>query len=198
MQEKEINELNYWKREAEKDPSILNNPESDRVYKTYLQIDNNTFKDKIVVDVGCGPLGILRLYNAKLKFGVDHLINEYSRIGYKLLNHDIVYLCCKSEEICLIDGYADFVISRNALDHVDDFYKTMDEIHRILKRDGELIFAVDLRTRVSSAAHPRILNKKIIEETCKDRYYDIKIQVYPKGYNDNDTYEVGYFKGRKR
>ncbi|MCJ7544038.1 MAG: methyltransferase domain-containing protein, partial [Phycisphaerae bacterium] len=64
------------------------------------------------------------------------------------------------------DDYFDLVIIRNALDHVDDPWQTLDEIFRVLKPTGALYVWIYLYTRYGSFCY-RTLNfftRKFVQE----------------------------------
>ncbi|MFN8496849.1 MAG: methyltransferase domain-containing protein [Anaerolineae bacterium] len=88
-------------------------------YCEYFDIDAETFADKVVVDIGCGPAGALHHFQASHKFGVDVLAKYYTVLPIDW--QDIIYLGCAAEQMPLMDEYVDVVISSNALDHVASF-----------------------------------------------------------------------------
>lgn len=144
-------------------------------YCNILRLNKNTFKDKIVVDIGCGPKGSLHYFNAKLKIGIDPLINVYKEF-FKLNNHKMLYINSKAENIPLEDEFVDFVISENALDHVDNFRQTIMEIYRILKPEGKIIFQINYR-RTSTVTEPIILNYKVVNEILQ-KYFNFQIKEH--------------------
>lgn len=137
-------------------------------YCRELMIKESSFKNKIVVDIGCGPWGSLHFFKAKMKFGVDNLAHEYQK-EFKTQNHDMVYLNCHSHKIPLLDNFADAVISNNALDHVDNFEKTIQEIYRILKPKGKIILNFNLRP-FSLLTEPQILSQERINKVLKGKF----------------------------
>ncbi len=55
-----------------------------------------------------------------------------------------VYLSIGAENLPLLDDCADLIICRNALDHMPNPRTTLNEISRILKRDGVMFASVDI------------------------------------------------------
>lgn len=106
--------------------------------------NKNFLKDKIVVDVGPGPMGLLEGSDARIKIAVEPLAGEFKRHNLLLKKSDVIYLNQTAEKIPLLDEFADVVISRNNLDHVDDPARVVQEIYRILKPKGYLILNVDI------------------------------------------------------
>jgi len=148
---KYISELNYWYiRSRIEGKEVFIQEESLRNtfmrYCSRLEVNKNTFKDKIVIDVGCGPRGTLHYFNAKLKIGADPLANFYRKF-FNVDKQDMIYINSEAENIQLDDNFADFVISVNALDHVENFKQTIKEIYRILKPEGIIIFQLNFNKK---------------------------------------------------
>lgn len=57
------------------------------------------FQGKKVLDLGCAPYGGLIDFADCGKYGVDHLADEYKKIGYPLDKHGINYYQAKSEKL---------------------------------------------------------------------------------------------------
>ena len=193
-------ELNYWKNTFkdkyhqyywQNDEKSLKN-----VFDTYcdeLNINKNSFKDRVVIDVGCGPMGSLHFFNAKMKFGVDILANQYNQ-EFNLQKHDMIYLDCHSHKIPLLDESADVVISRNALDHVDNFEKTINEIYRVLKIKGEILLSFCLRP-FSLITEPQILTRQRIKKALMGKF-NYKIIKKLKQNNSRD-HEIIIIQGKR-
>ncbi len=109
-------------------------------YFNSLQVNEDSFIDCRVLDIGCGPLPNLKWFNGADRYGIDHLISVYKYIGFPLENYDppITYFDAPAEKIPVEDNFFDIVISVNAIDHVDDFGAVAKEIARVLKPTGKL------------------------------------------------------------
>jgi len=109
-------------------------------YLSDLKLRKDAFVGKRVADIGCGAFPLLLVFENCERWGFDHLINKYMEIGYPLeeFKDQATFVNCKSEKIPVPDNFFDVVISRNSLDHVDDFSRTCREIKRILKPGGFL------------------------------------------------------------
>ncbi len=167
--------------------------ETHEKYKTFLEIGENDFKDKIVIDIGCGPQGSLHFFNAKLKFGVDPVIKDCSNF-IPLNKHDMVYLNCSAENLPLINEFADVVIAINSLDHVHSFEKTIKEIHRVLKQEGRIIFNLNL-TDKATIAEPELLSIKRVNRALENLFlFNIVKSFSPEG---SVNYERILLKGKK-
>ncbi len=115
---------------------------------SYCGQDQVWLHDKTVLSIGCGCTGELAAWPAAVKIGVDPLLYAYQRLG--LLLDDMagtsrtIHLGVGIEELPLLDDFADLVVCRNALDHMPDPAKGLQQIGRILKRDGTLFVSVDI------------------------------------------------------
>ena len=66
-------------------------------------------------------------------------------MGYPLevYEADTNFVNCKSERMPFDDDFFDVIISRNALDHVDNFEETGAEIKRVLRSEGALYLLIN-------------------------------------------------------
>ena len=105
-----------------------------------FNIDYSFFDGKSVLEVGCGPTGII--------FELD---SSHTRVGLEPMDLDgLIYDEKKKsivkkgigEEIPYPDNFFDTVISFNALDHSVDPMKVIREIHRVLRKDGDFLLWV--------------------------------------------------------
>ena len=104
---------------------------------------DDLFGDRVVVDVGPGPLGFPDACPARIAIGVDPLADRFRERGL-LLDSDALYLAVGAESIPLLADSVDVVVARNSLDHVESPPRAMDEIRRILRPGGMLILSVDV------------------------------------------------------
>lgn len=104
--------------------------------------------DKTVVSIGSGCTADLAAWPAAVKIAVDPLLYAYQRLG--MLVGDVegtartVYLPVAAEDLPLLDGSADLVLCRNALDHMPEPARALTEIQRILRQGGLFFLSVDL------------------------------------------------------
>ena len=113
----------------------------------YLGRDRKWVEDKTVASIGCGCTGDLVAFPAAVKIAIDPLLYVYQRLGMLLKDaagSRTVYLSMGAEDLPLLDGCADLVICRNALDHMPDPGAAVKEIWRILNHDGALFVSVDI------------------------------------------------------
>lgn len=184
---KHANEVKYWSGNVEKE-KILENGFYETFYVSDLKIGREEFEDKVILDIGCGPRGSLEWADmARLRIGLDPLVNEYYKLDGGTLYHKMHYVRGYSEDMPFPDETFDFVFSINSLDHVDDLDETISEIKRVLKIGGTCAIIVD-------ANHRPTVNEPItIDLDLKDRFMDVfeiieervYETVYKTGFRDN-------------
>jgi SAM-dependent methyltransferase len=118
-------------------------------------LEPDFFAGKTVVDVGPGPLGFPDACPARVSIGVEPLAERFRRHGL-LLESDAVYLARGAEELPLVSGSVDVVVSRNSLDHVTSPDAVMSEAARILRPGGRLLLSVDV-DHPATATEPHTL-----------------------------------------
>ncbi|MDF3032943.1 MAG: class SAM-dependent methyltransferase [Nitrososphaeraceae archaeon] len=111
-----------------------------------FNIDYRFFAGKSVLEIGCGPTGIIfELDNAQTRVGLEPM-----DLG-DLISDEKKKLIVKKgigEEIPYPDNSFDIILSFNALDHSIDPPKVLREIHRVLHEGGDfLLWIYVLRDR---------------------------------------------------
>jgi SAM-dependent methyltransferase len=113
----------------------------------YLGQDSRWLSDKTVVSIGCGCTGDLAAFPAQVKIAIDPLLYVYQQLGM-LVRDEVgsrtIYLSLGAENLPLVDQSADLVICRNALDHMPNPQVALNEMWRILNKDGALFVSVDI------------------------------------------------------
>lgn len=141
---KKNSELDFWKGMLEKDGGVFVNSFYTDYYITHFDFKYEDYKDKKILDIGCGPSGSLEWADmAKVRIGLDPLIHDYYKLNGGTLEHKMKYVCAYSEDMPFADETFDFVFSLNSLDHVDDLDDTISEIKRVLKIGGYFSCLVD-------------------------------------------------------
>ena len=184
---KHINELKYWSKVTENE-KILYNKFYEKYYVSDFELSHEDYKDKNILDIGCGPRGSLEWAEmANLRVGLDPLVNEYLKLDGGTLFHKMKYVRGHSEDMPFADETFDFVFSINSLDHVDDLDETISEIKRVLKIGGICGIIVDANHK------PRITEPLTIDLNLKDKFLDVcevldervYETVYKTGFRDN-------------
>jgi ubiquinone/menaquinone biosynthesis C-methylase UbiE len=139
---KESTELWYWRLKKWREGTFSNN-HYEYYFTAYFGIDKSYYKDKKIMDIGCGPRGSLEwATHAGLCIGLDPLAEDYLKMGGD--KHRMKYICAGSEQIPFEDNYFDVISSFNSLDHVDDIEQSIKEIIRVLKPSGIFLFIADI------------------------------------------------------
>jgi ubiquinone/menaquinone biosynthesis C-methylase UbiE len=107
----------------------------------------NSFADKTVVEIGCGPAGISTVLNATVKIGLDPLASTYRR-EFRTDMDECQYLTARGEDVPIRDNSADVIFCVNVLDHVMDPNSVLRETKRILRTDGILILGLTVQSEV--------------------------------------------------
>lgn len=144
--------------------------------------NDECFKDKVVVDFGCGPQGSLVWTDApKTKIGVDVLATKYfEAFPEELQNHNMIYVQSSEEVIPLPSEYADYLITINSLDHVYNLDVIANEIRRILKQGGTLLGSFNLN-EPETECEPQKLTIDKLDKYLLSRFDIIECKLYIKG-----------------
>lgn len=109
-----------------------------RQVKPFLQKVNGN-----LLDLGCGESPYRFLVNEKNTsyFGVD--IADAEKFDYQ--KTDITHF--DGKKIPFSDNYFDAILCTEVLEHVEDYQTLIDEVHRVLKPDGEALFTIPWSAR---------------------------------------------------
>lgn len=95
-------ELSYWQSRYNIEKNNFGNFWYKKLMMSILEVtDEDVFKDKIILDFGCGPRGSLRwIHNAKLCIGADVLVPLYFKnFGKTMITHNMLYLTTTEDYI---------------------------------------------------------------------------------------------------
>jgi len=156
-------ELKYWKRTGLKKGKYI----YDNYHKVF-DIKKYDLQDKTVADIGCGPFGGVfgNITNCNIIL-VDILAIEYNKMGksnLKITYGDLSKKLPISTEVC------DFVMCANTLDHISNMQHGLNELYRILKKNGILFLHIHLRTKKQiNKVHIHNLSfEKVLQLTSKN------------------------------
>ena len=115
-----------------------------KFYLKYTNIDE-MFKDKVVLDIGCGAGGKTIYYASKQVkniVGVE-ILGKYKEEAENLarkynLEDKFEFVCADASKTPFEDETFDTIIMNDAMEHVDEPEKVLDECYRILKKNGKL------------------------------------------------------------
>lgn len=132
-----------------------------RKYLEDLGLEKHEFFGLKVLDVGSGPFPSALCFENCEVFSLDPLFDRYIAAGFPIHCYDSMakFVQAKAESIPFDDDYFGAVISVNAIDHVDDFEKTANEIKRVLQHDGR--FRMHVHYHSKTTAEPIELNDEV-------------------------------------
>ena len=149
-----------------------------RVHEEAGLDDPDFFLDKVVVDVGPGPLGFPDACPARVSIGVDPLAERYREAGLLIEDSPAIYLSVGIEAVPLTSGSVDVVVARNSIDHVDDPEAALAEIARLLRPGGTAIVNVDLG-HAPTVTEPHTLSRERLATAMRD--FDVVRERTPAG-----------------
>lgn len=91
-----------------------------------------------ILDIGCGPTVVGRLFAKGNLIGIDPLADE---LNIQKLYPDIKIIEGRGEELPFEDESFDVVFCRNAIDHAQSPKRIVSEACRVLKEDGLFLLA---------------------------------------------------------
>jgi SAM-dependent methyltransferase len=140
--DKGAHELSYWRQRAAVE-GTLGNEHYEPLYTEMFGLTRDFYRDKRVLDIGCGPRGSLEwATETKERVGLDPLADAYREFGVEA--HAMTYVAAPAEKIPYTDGYFDVVTSLNSLDHVDDPGRAIKEVARVLRSAGAFLLEVEV------------------------------------------------------
>lgn len=101
------------------------------------------FLQSRVLELGCGPLGMIEYISAFERVAFDPLNAQYDRLFSRCRSHDITYLSERADLANLREG-VDLAICHNVIDHTEDPDWWFDELFRKLRLDGRFLFQVNV------------------------------------------------------
>nr|DAF07661.1 MAG TPA: Putative S adenosylmethionine dependent methyltransferase [Bacteriophage sp.] len=111
-----------------------------------LKIMLPDFKDKRVLDLGCGFGWHCRYAvenGAKSVIGVDISQKMLNEAKNKTKYENIEYICMAMEDIDFLEESFDIVISSLALHYIKSFEDILDRIYKCLSKGGDFVFSVE-------------------------------------------------------
>ncbi len=117
------------------------------VEKKYKNIFNDIsirFKPKKIIDVGAGPIPLSTIFSGDVeRYAIDPLLSYYENINPNI-KEKVNYVKGLIEKTPYQNEFFDCCVFRNVLDHVLSPQRSLEEVHRILKKDGIVILGINI------------------------------------------------------
>lgn len=128
-----------------------------------LGLSELTSGDARVLEIGCGPIGIVSFFPTSVRVAVDPLEDFYASRPALVAVRDtsVSYRAGTGEQIPAEDGAFDLVIIENCIDHCQDMQAVMTDIKRVLAPGGTLYLTVNARSRPGYFVHRLLSRLKI-------------------------------------
>ncbi len=136
--------------------------------RKFTNLNNNTR----ILEIGCGPAGLIFFMNTGKRFGIDPLMDHYKKGFNKIVDFTATH-CTKGmgEVLPFKNGSFDVAIIHNALDHTAFPSLVLRETRRILKKDGivyigintysALVYLMSKAYKVFWSIFPAFIKKRI-------------------------------------
>lgn len=134
-------------------------------YPDHLMVPTDYFANMRLLDVGCGPIPRVRVFDGSERYGLDPLVNMYRAAGFPSQYDDFSFVHGCAEAMPFEGGSFDAVISVNAIDHVDDFQAAAREIERVLKPGG--IVRMEIHYHQPTVCEPCALDDDIVRSSFR-------------------------------
>ena len=141
-------ELKYWQ---DKYDSGYSPDYKESFHETLAKFDIGAdyFSGKRLLEIGCGPQGFsaslvqMAKRQPSLHVVVDSLLDKYQDFPtFSLFGKETIKIKALGEQMPAPSNVFDIVVCQNVLDHVNQPLVVINEIRRILKRDGIALIAV--------------------------------------------------------
>lgn len=131
-----------------------------------------------ILDLGCGTgYGTKMLYDKGNEvYAID---NSQKAIDYAKRNYPgPKYFCCSAEKLPFEDNYFDVATAFEVIEHIQTPEKALDEIYRVLKKDGDLFISTPNPRHFGNALKHILLSKPYPEKVNMENIYHIKEFYY--------------------
>lgn len=160
----QAHELSFWRSVAwngydGKDPLMFPLLQEHFLVNTFYKTGwaMADFRDAAVLEIGCGPLGMIEYLPALRRVGLDPLNEKYNRLFANFRSVDIEYVT-DIDQVVADDALFDLVICHNVIDHAAEPAELFNILFGKAAMGGRFIFQVNLSRPgfPQSASHRRL------------------------------------------
>lgn len=162
------------------------------VFKKDIQdICGHEIKGKLILDCGCGTgrgaIKFALLGNDVTAIDISTKIAEKCSKNAQELGLNVKTLACDCTKLPFEDETFDVVTTSAALHHMEDLHGTLNEIKRVLKSEGRVLFIaepkrsvirpkwmMDIKDRLSNQYDEKVTGKKVVELNPDVHIFDFK------------------------
>lgn len=189
-QDSQKNELGFWRKELDQDN--LDQRQRNAYYMSKMEghcslikdfVESTDLSNKVLMDLGAGPMGFMHALQGKTKIAVDPLMNEFKKLGYQINSNHVMAYNIKAEELsdAFDENSIDVIFCLNSIDHHQDPGLVVDQCHHVLKSGGDLILLTDTRLPEQCDAYHKLpLTQEAILGWLKD-FEVVETQEFPHG-----------------
>lgn len=178
-------ELNWWKgyRKGLEWYRAFSQ-EIEDLTKPFLDINQETK----ILEIGAGPAGALTFLKSNNKYAIDPLEDFFStkEEWVRFRDPKVRYQKGKGEELPYDEDFFDLIIIDNVLDHCENPMLVLDEMNRVLKKDGIIFFRQNvynwwgrlmrniMEVMTIDKGHPFTFGKKDLINHFRSRFWEKK------------------------
>jgi SAM-dependent methyltransferase len=203
-QESQARELAFWRwvafeGYAGKDPLIFPLLHEHFMVSTFYRTGWTMaeFREAAILELGCGPLGMIEYLPGARRVAFDPLNYQYGRLFANFRNYSIQYISDFQRLKNDMTSF-DLGICHNVLDHTDDPARWFNIFFENIKNDGRFIFQVNLSRAdlAKSGEHqkmhpsPLTFEQVIIWIKSKSAKFDFYCDSEPN--QDNEFYFLSW------
>lgn len=151
-----------------------------RLIKKHIELQGR------ILDIGCGPNGMINHIDQAERFGLDPLMDFY--LSNFKMPRGIKWRKGVGESIPFENEYFDLVITTNTLDHTKQPEKMLEEVNRVLRKGGLLFLSVNCygplsllgrgileKLGIGSTLHPFSLSFSQIQHLLRKLKFDVMV-----------------------
>ena len=130
-------EREYWLKQKETKNGRTADFWSSFILRHFTEL---LFCPKVLIEIGCGPAGLVNYMDGEMKIGIDPLADTYKRHFY--IPQNVQLIKSVGEKLPLKSGVADLLFCVDVLDHTKSPRENLKEIQRVLSKRGLFILYV--------------------------------------------------------